>query len=41
MGEARERKINKYADLVEEYTANGWMAELWTEGIGCRGFAGF
>ena len=33
--------MSKYAELVEECTGNGWKAELWTEEVGCGGFAGF
>ena len=39
--EAWERKMRKYAELVEDCTGNGWNSELWTVEFRCRDFAGF
>ena len=41
MDQAWESKMSRYAELVEEYTGNGWKAGLWTVEVGCRAFAGF
>ena len=40
MDEARERKLDRYAELREECEKRGWRAEVHTVEVGCRGYAG-